>query len=933
MVQLPLIVALLSVPGHPDPGSRADYRIEAALDPDSNTVAGTVEIDFTNGSPSAVDTLWLHLYPNAYRDPSTPFGRDLEAVGRYDFRSAPQSDRGWIDLSGWTVGGDSAVVSVDDDLACIPLAAPLAPGSTLTLGGGFRVHVPLFWSRMGRSGETFQLTQWYPKMCVLDGSGWHRGRYRWRGEFFGDFGDYSVTLTLPGEYVTAATGSCDTLSIAPDSSSRTELWTASNVHDFAWCASPWYEIREHVFTYPDSLGGGWTRVHLVLLYGSEGRWEEVPAVIDSTLRYYGEWFAPYPYPDLWVVEPAVLSAGGMEYPQFVFSAADFPVLRVLEVVTMHEVGHQWFYGMLANDEVDEAWLDEGMNSWAELRYMERRHGFQGNYSTTPDWILELSDLEGTLETYAAAVAGGERVPVLSDATASGDGSYSTGATYYSKPALFLRMLRAQAGPGAFDAAMHTYFERFMFAHPHTEDFQAILEEETGRSWQAEFDFWLRGTGSADVLVTGLDVEGDSTTVTVAGDVPHPIDLDVLLLGGGDSLLASGRLSPGAGSDTIVVAGCWEGAVADPFGSFPDRAPWNNGTPPLSQLRPLLLPLARPTRTSTWAIAFPSWADGSWRAELGVLSTPLPDFMGGPYTWSGGLSVPFEKGSSSSWSTSFTMPLRRSLDRTVALETSLSRGWGMGEASAGITLSGRGRVPMDPRWSAGLEASLRSVEDTSVIGGANVEVGRGPVLDADFSYSDENYRLSVFGGASLRVSPGWSGGGAYTVSELSLQASFRIGGPLLAWTRLYVGRVTGGAPVQDRLRPGGGLFPGDGLVGALLPPDGLLSPSEHYFVRSGPALPGYQGSPIRGRASVTVEQRLPIPLPFLGPEIFAGAGWVEDGFGEFSGDRLLADAGVAVRLAFLEALFPLWVSDPLPGDDEWEFRWRVGLSPWGFPDLY
>ena len=123
------------------------------------------------------------------------------------------------------------------------------------------------------------------------------------------------------------------------------------------------------------------------------------------------------------------------------------------------------------------------------------------------------------------------------------------------------------------------------------------------------------------------------------------------------------------------------------------------------------------------------------------------------------------------------------------------------------------------------------------------------------------------------------------------------------------------------------------MGALLPPDGPLSPSEHYFVRSGPALPGYQGSMVRGRAALTLEQRLPLPLPFLEPEIFAGAGWVEDGFREFSSDNLIANAGIALRMAFLEALFPLWVSDPLPGDDHWELRWRVGLSPWGFPDLY
>ena len=102
-----MIAAMLSAGGFPSPQSRADYRIAVTLNPDSCTLTGTVEIDFTNGTSFPVDTLWLHLYPNAYRDHTTPFGQDLEAVGRYGFRAAPQSDRGWVDLAGWTAGGDS----------------------------------------------------------------------------------------------------------------------------------------------------------------------------------------------------------------------------------------------------------------------------------------------------------------------------------------------------------------------------------------------------------------------------------------------------------------------------------------------------------------------------------------------------------------------------------------------------------------------------------------------------------------------------------------------------------------------------------------------------------------------------------------------------------------------------------------------------------
>jgi len=927
-----LVSLLIALPGHPGPESRADYSIEVSLDEVEAILTGSVDITFISAAPFPVDTLWLHLYPNAYRDHTTAFGRDLDAVGRYALRSSPESDRGWIDLSDWSAGGLTVEPVVDGTLAFIPLEVPLLPGDTILLGGLFQVQVPRFWSRMGHLGETWQLTQWYPKMCVLDDRGWHQGRYHWRGEFFSDFGDYSVTIELPGEYVTAATGRIDTFFYSPDSLRRTETWRADEVHDFAWAASPWYTLREHTFIYPDSLGGGSVRVHLVLLYGDEGRWEEVPAVIDSTLLYYGDWYMPYPYIDLWVVEPAVLSAGGMEYPQFVFSAAEFPILRILEVVTSHEVGHQWFYGLLASDEVNEAWLDEGMNTFSELRYMERRHGFSGNYSLTPDWVLDLSDLEADQYSYAAGVSAGERVPVLSDATGAGDGSYSMGFTYYAKPGLFMRMLQSQMGPQVFDQVMEVYFERFMYHHPRTEDFQAIVEEVTGRSWQIEFDYWLRGTGSADLLVSELWTEDDSTLVIISGDVPHPLDADFLLLNGEDSLFSGIQLTPESPSDTVTMPGEWSRAVIDPFGRIPDRAPWNNAMPVMTQIKPLLLPLPRPTHVTTWIAGFPSYADGSWRAEIACLSSPLPSFLGGPWTWSGGLSIPFEKGSSSSWSTSFHMPLYRDPDMGLFLKTGISRGWGLGNASASLGLSLPGHVPADPRISLSAGLNLASVDQTRILGSLNVEEGSGVELTAGFRYADENYHISLFGDADLLVSPGWNES-PYARLDLEFQTTLRLMSTMLARTRIYAGRIAGGVPVQRMLRAGGALFLKGGLIGTLLPPDGILSPQEHYFVRSGPALPGYMGSEIRGRASFTVEQRLPVPLPFLEPELFFGAGWVEDSFGEFGSDNILANAGILIRLAIIEGLFPIWVSDPVDGEDQWELRWRIGLSPWGMPDLY
>ena len=925
-----LIFALVTGAGFPTSESRADYFMNVRLEPDSNMIIGTSEIQFTNGVDFPVDTLWLHLYPNAYRDCQTAFGRDLEAVGRYGFRASTESEKGWINLSGWSLNGDSIDIEVDGTLGYISLESPLMPGDTALLQGNFSVHVPGFWSRMGHLGETYQITQWYPKMCVLDNSGWHRARYRWKGEFYSDYGDYTVKLDVPAEFVTAATGATESISFREDSLRRTEAWKAYNVHDFVWSASPDYTVREHTFIYPENLGGDSVNVHLVLLDDDENHWVDVPAIIDSTLMYYGEWYVPYPYDDLWVVEPAVLMAGGMEYPQFVFSGADIPMTRALEMVTAHEIGHQWFYGMLGNNEVDEAWLDEGMNTFSELRYMQRRRGFSGNMSKTPDWFLEISDQDMNLLTYSAGTSTGEEVPVLSDATSAGDGSFSYGFTYYSKPAFFLRMLQRQVGDDDFDRIMALYFSRFMYHHPHTDDFQSIVEEVTGRSWEKEFNFWLRETASADVSVSFFEQTGDSTTAVISGNIPHEVTLDLLFLSGSDSLLCEFTMFPET-DDTVTVPGCWSTVIADPFFCMPDSAPWNNALPALSQIKPMLLPYPRPSYRSLWVLPFPSYGAGSWRGEILCMSAAIPSYMGGPYTWTAHASIPFESGSYSAWSTFYQAPLFRKYRRSLYISLGVKRGFGIGSASLGADYLVGGRVATDSHYRLSCKADLFSIEDTTVYGGSNVEEGRGFELTGTFSVIDRNYGISWEGSLKSLASPGWNGG-PYARIEGEFDITSRITGNYLAGTRIYVGRITGDNPGHILLRPGGGLF-GGGITGAFLPPDGLLSPQEHYYIRSGPALPGYWNSTLRGRAALSIEQRLPVPFPLFPVEIFGNTGWIADGFQEFSEDTFLADAGIAVRIAMFEILFPVWVSDPVEGEANWKLRWRIGLSPYGFPDLY
>lgn len=919
-----LSVLLCLQPGYPGNECTTDYEINVSLFPNRNMLEGDVSIFFTNGSPFPVDTLWLHLYPNAYRDETTVFGQELESLGSYRFRASPDKEKGWIELFDWFADGKSTEPVIDETLAYILPDETLLPGDSILLRGGFKVKIPSFWSRMGYIDDHFGITQWYPKMCVLDDRGWHRSRYHVMGEFYSDFGDYDVFLDIPAEFVTAATGSVEILSFSSDSLRRTEHWSADTVHDFAWMASPDMFIREHVFVYPDSLGGRAVRVHIVVLDDSEDYWADIPAVADSTLLYYGEWYTPYPYRDLWIIDCSMAAGGGMEYPQLVQVGVDFPFIRLLELVTAHEIGHQWFYGILANDEVDEAWLDEGMNTFSEMRYFDRKYGLENNFSSIPGWILTLSDEDFHSIVYVSEASRGEIAPVLSTSTDAADGSYSTGATYYSKPAFFLRMLQRQMGEELFDEAMKIFFERFTFHHPHTEDFQAIVEEVTGRSWQQEFDFWLRETGSADLRIENINHNNDSTYVEISGDFPHSLSVDVILTAGSDSLLDEATLLPGENS-VISVQGNWNAASVDPFRQVPDRAPWNNSMPVRGKIRPLFLPLPRSTEYNTYLFAFPMYSSGYWKLNAMAASFPLPTQFGGPFNWSGGISIPLETGHRAKWKINLSLLIDRGRRHDLLCHTHTSMVYGTENISIGLKLNFKGEVPADPKFGIGAGLAYRSVTDSSFYGSGNIEEGDALEFSAGLSAEDRGYRLCWKASTDVLVSPGWNDE-PYARINGELKLDKRLSGEYRTATRFYIGRVTGDPPVQILLRPGGGLF-ADSFMGSFLPPEGNLSPAEHFFLRSGPALPGYWNSTVRTRAGFSLEERcpLPLPIPVFKSYIFGGIGWLGDSFNKFNMNEIIANAGIGIRFMFLEGIFPVWVSDPAYDEDEWEFRWRIGFT--------
>ncbi len=357
---------------------RVAYNIEARLDTVGHKLYASQHLRYFNNSPDTLNAVWFNLYPNAYRDDNTFFAREAEQQEDYRFRRSRPEDRGYIEISSVLVSDILTEFKYGEDptLASLKLPVSLAPGDSVDFSFDFTVKVPKFFSRMGHSGNHYEISQWYPKIAVYDAKGWHADGYHYIGEFYGDYGSFQVGLTVPKDFKIGSTGSevygmRRQWSAGKDSIGY-HLFTAENVHDFAWCADSEY--------IPTTEQHGETTIIILTRPKDREKWKNVMQYAKDALDYYGRWYGEYPYFTLTICDGDMSAGGGMEYPNMVIvSTGEDQYTRTLEMVVMHEIGHQWFYGMLGNNEMDEPWLDEGINSFSEQRYFEEKYGPSGNY--------------------------------------------------------------------------------------------------------------------------------------------------------------------------------------------------------------------------------------------------------------------------------------------------------------------------------------------------------------------------------------------------------------------------------------------------------------------------------------------------------------------------------------------------------------------------
>lgn len=503
----------------------ANYTIVVKLDARGRTLNARQTLVWTNITPSSTDELQFHLYYNAWRDRDSTWMREHRLTSWWQ-AAASYGDRDFaaIDISSLAITGGSLApadltrqmrfIAPDDGnendrtVMAVTLPRPIGPGETITLDMSFTSRVPRPFARTGAIGNYFFIAQWFPKIGVLDQTGkWNCHQFHVGTEFFADFGVYDVRMTVPRGWPLAATGRQRERTDNPDGTT-THRYVQEDVHDFAWTTSPDFIEAKERFEHP-----GLPPVDMRLMLQPEHASQAARhfETARSTLRYYGEWFGAYPYGHITIVDtPWQTATDGMEYPTFFTAGTRWLMPRedtYVEDAVVHETGHQWWYGIVATNEFEDAWMDEGINQYANARVMAEDFAdgrqvlrFFGGFVP---WVLD--DVRWDRLGAGELMFDYRSNPTV-DIQATPSFRYwprTSGPITYAKPALWLHTLERALGWPTLQQVLSTFFDRWKFRHPKPGDFFQVANEVSRRDLMPFFDQVYRGSAVFDYGVESV----------------------------------------------------------------------------------------------------------------------------------------------------------------------------------------------------------------------------------------------------------------------------------------------------------------------------------------------------------------------------------------------------------------------------------------------
>jgi hypothetical protein len=487
-----------------------NYTIDVTLNDKEHTLDGFEKIEYINNSPDTMKFIWFHLWPNAYKNDRTALTDQMLENGNTKFYFSSKEDKGYINKLDFKVNNITAETEDHPqhiDIIKLLLPFPLPPGQKINITTPFHVKFPYNFSRSGHDGQSYQATQWYPKPAVYDKNGWHPMTYLDQGEFYSEFGSFDVRITVPKNYVVAATGELQNLTEKewlktragyhwepvtqkvkntagqyqttyqpfPGSDKEAKIlhYKQNNVHDFAWFAD-----KRFIVNYDTCRLSSGRIIDVYTFYTPKHKeiWSNSILYAKRAVHHYSSLVGEYPYSIVQAVLGPESFGGGMEYPTITIIS---PVKdkKALDNVITHEIGHNWFYGILGTNERKYPWMDEGMNSYYDSQYERRYYG-------------ERSKLEQLLfETQAV-----EKTDQPIETSSEKFNALNYGLVAYYKTAEWIRYLEGQLGTDTFNKAMQEYYRRWQFRHPQPEDFKKVMEEVAGRNMDVVFGY-LSKTGT------------------------------------------------------------------------------------------------------------------------------------------------------------------------------------------------------------------------------------------------------------------------------------------------------------------------------------------------------------------------------------------------------------------------------------------------------
>lgn len=507
-----------------------NYSIDVSLNDKDHSLDGFERIEYINNSPDTLKFIWFHIWPNAFKNDKTAFTDQQLENGSTAFYFSGKEDKGYINRLDFKV--NTITAETEDhpqhiDIIKLVLPTPLPPGQRINITTPFHVRLPKNFSRGGHDGQSYQVTQWFPKPAVYDKNGWHPMPYLDQGEFYSEFGTFDVRITVPKNYVVAATGvlqnedekewlkhrgnqewgtayrkqfpvkktitstvvggdgqtlrtvsrkNKDTIpNEFPPSDNEIKIlrYVQDNIHDFAWFAD-----KRYIVNYDTCRLASGKIIDVYTYYNltEEKNWIKSVQYCKNAVRHYSSLVGEYPYTIVQAVQGPDNLGGGMEYPTITSISAGGDAAFVDNVIA-HEIGHNWFYGILASNERKHPWMDEGMNSFYDDKYKRAYYGEQAK-------IEQLA-----FETKAVTKTD---QPIELPAEQYSEANYALVAYY--KTAEWMRYLESQLGIETFNKAMQEYYRRWQFKHPQPEDFKKVMEESSGKNLDSVFAY-LHSTGT------------------------------------------------------------------------------------------------------------------------------------------------------------------------------------------------------------------------------------------------------------------------------------------------------------------------------------------------------------------------------------------------------------------------------------------------------